>query len=165
MVSSLILLFVVILQLHRHYFAQALNGPEPFTIKHQYAPSVVATYHSACRLVVILELLMKGEPRLCKRVFGFWFNMFSGVVSHGVLLLRIQHLTWVRLLFAYWCPERLMPQCRPWLLKNFKRSGDYLPKSQKKTPEPLVPMCAYLAVACENSYELTLDFQALLERL
>jgi hypothetical protein len=72
----------VILQLHRNYFTQALNGPEPFTIKHKYAPSVVATYHSACRLINILEVMMKAEPRLVKRVFGYWFNIFSGVVSY-----------------------------------------------------------------------------------
>src|ERR1700733_2313550 len=70
----------VILQLHRNYFTQALNGPEPFTIKHKYAPSVVATYRSACHLINILEVMMKAEPRLVKRVFGYWLNMFSGVV-------------------------------------------------------------------------------------
>jgi hypothetical protein len=75
------LLYAVTLQLHRSYFTQALNGPEPFTTKHQYAPSVMATYRSACRLITILDIIMKQEPRLCKRVFGFWFNMFSGVVS------------------------------------------------------------------------------------
>lgn len=72
---------VVILQLHRGYFTQGLSGSEPFTLSHPYAPSVVATYCSACRLLSILETAMKQEPLLCKRVFGFWFNMFSAVVS------------------------------------------------------------------------------------
>jgi hypothetical protein len=70
----------VALQLHRNYFTRALNDPEPYTDKNQYAPSVVATYRSACRLLSILEIMMKIEPRLCKRVFGFWFNVFSAAV-------------------------------------------------------------------------------------
>jgi hypothetical protein len=74
-------LYTVLLQLHRNYFTQALNGPEPFTPKHRYAPSVMATYYSASRLITILEIVMKQEPLLFKRVFGFWFNMFSAVVS------------------------------------------------------------------------------------
>jgi hypothetical protein len=84
------LVHAVILQLHRNYFTQALNDPEPFTTKHQYAPSVVATYQSACRLITILEIIMKSEPRLCKRVFGFWFNMFSGVVGVPYSILSLQ---------------------------------------------------------------------------
>jgi len=81
------LAYLVILQLHRNYFTQALNGPEPFHIKHQFAPSVVATYRSASRLINILDIMMKGEPRLVKRVFGYWFNMFSGVVSYQCFII------------------------------------------------------------------------------
>lgn len=71
----------VILQLHRTRFTQALSGPEKYTDRHPYAPSVVATFTSACRLIEMLTTFMNTAPALCKRVFGFWFNMFSGVVS------------------------------------------------------------------------------------
>jgi len=83
---------ILILQLHRTRFIQALNGPETFTSKHQYAPSVVATVTSACRLIDMLETFLETAPELCKRVFGFWFNMFSGALAIALYVSRAPHV-------------------------------------------------------------------------
>ena len=84
---------IVLLQLHRNYFTQCLNGPEPFSLSHPYAPSVAATYASACCLISGFELVMKHQPLHCKRVFGYWFNVFSAVVCSRYLLRRGRVLT------------------------------------------------------------------------
>jgi hypothetical protein len=70
-----------LLQLHRSYFMEALSGPEPFTLHHKFAPSVMATYRSASRLISTIELLFNQEPHLSTRFVCFWFNSFSAGVS------------------------------------------------------------------------------------
>jgi len=51
----------------------------------------MAIYHSASRLITILEIAMKEEPRLFKRTFTSWFNTFSGVVAVCFLVSRAPH--------------------------------------------------------------------------
>lgn len=49
---------IVLLQLHRAFFTRALSGPEEaFNRKHKYAPSVVAVFLSATRMIANIQEL------------------------------------------------------------------------------------------------------------
>jgi hypothetical protein len=77
-----------LLQLHRRYFTQAMNGPESFDLRHQHSPSVLATYLGASSLIKAVQALFDQEPDLSTRFLHFWFNAFSAAVSHYERLLR-----------------------------------------------------------------------------
>jgi hypothetical protein len=71
----------VLLQLHRNFFTEALSDFDNFTYRHKYAPSVLATYLSASRLVATIGIMLHREPQLSKRFMCIWFNAFSAAVS------------------------------------------------------------------------------------
>lgn len=82
---------IVLLQLHRTFFTRALSGPEEaFNRKHKYAPSVVAVFLSATRMIANIQELYEHEPYLTARILGYWSNAFSAAVSFSFLLLSIQ---------------------------------------------------------------------------
>lgn len=73
---------LVLLQLHRTYFMRALSGPEEaFNKRHRYAPSVVAVWLGAVRMIAAVETLYRREPELAARILGYWSNTFSAVVG------------------------------------------------------------------------------------
>lgn len=75
--------YIVLLQLHRQFFTRALSGPEEaFNRRHKYAPSVVAVFLSATRMIANVEELYLQEPDLTARILGYWSNAFSAAVSH-----------------------------------------------------------------------------------
>lgn len=78
--SNHVLLFAALLHLHRNYFTQALNGSQDFTVKHRYAPSVLAVYSSACNLIWTVDTLFSWEPYLSACYMVFWANCFSAAV-------------------------------------------------------------------------------------
>jgi hypothetical protein len=79
----------VLLQLHRTYFIRALSGPEEaFNKRHRYAPSVVAVWLGAVRMIAAMETLYHREPELSTRIVGFWSNTFSAVVALALLTSR-----------------------------------------------------------------------------
>ena len=69
-----------LLQLHKSYFIQALLSNENFTVKHKYAPSVLAVYSSACNLIWAVRTLYLWEPELSTRFTIIWSNCFSAAV-------------------------------------------------------------------------------------
>lgn len=72
----------VLLQLHRTFFTRALSGPEEaFNRRHKYAPSVVAVFLSASRMIATVQDLYQREPQLTARILGYWSNAFSAAVS------------------------------------------------------------------------------------
>jgi len=72
----------VLLQLHRSFFTRALSGPEEaFNRRHKYAPSVVAVFLSASRMIATVQDLYQREPQLTARILGYWSNAFSAAVS------------------------------------------------------------------------------------
>jgi hypothetical protein len=87
----LIDLVSALLQLHRRYFTEAMSGPEPFDLHHEFAPSVLATYLAASSLISAVETLYDQEPQLSARFLCFWFNAFSGAVSFVTCSLIIHH--------------------------------------------------------------------------
>lgn len=80
---------VALLQLHRIYFRRALldvmkNGgtSEPsFTMEHEFAPSVLATFRSARRIAHTLTTLYRVQPGLTSRYSVLWFHGFCAAVS------------------------------------------------------------------------------------
>lgn len=73
----------VLLQLHRTFFTRALSGPErAFNRRHPFAPSVVAVFLSASRMIATVEALFRREPNLTSRILAFWSNAFSAAVSN-----------------------------------------------------------------------------------
>ncbi|PFH53341.1 hypothetical protein AMATHDRAFT_55245 [Amanita thiersii Skay4041] len=101
----------VLLQLHRTFFIRALSGPEEaFNRRHKYAPSVVAVFLSASRMVATVQDLYEQEPRLTARLLGYWSNVFSAAVALCLLVSRapftclspaaLQELQRARMLFT-----------------------------------------------------------------
>jgi len=72
----------VLLQLHRTFFTRALSGPEEaFNRRHKFAPSVVAVFLSASRMIATVQDLYQREPQLTARILGYWSNAFSAAVN------------------------------------------------------------------------------------
>ncbi|KNZ82068.1 hypothetical protein J132_08251 [Termitomyces sp. J132] len=135
--SSLsIALEAVLLQLHRSFFTRALSGPEEsFNRRHKYAPSVVAVFLSASRMIATVEDLYHREPQLTARILGYWSNAFSAAVALCLLVSRapftclspaaLQELERARMLFKSarsTCPRAL--QVIPILESMVKKAND-----------------------------------------
>jgi hypothetical protein len=76
----------VLLQLHRTFFTRALSGPEEaFNRQHKYAPSIVAVFLSAARMIATMEWLYRQEPELSARILWCWSNTFSAVVRDYII--------------------------------------------------------------------------------
>ncbi|EFI27225.1 hypothetical protein CC1G_15053 [Coprinopsis cinerea okayama7 len=111
----------ILLQLHRTFFTRALSGfDEAFNRKHRYAPSVVAVFLSASRMIASVQDLYRREPHITSRFLGFWSNAFSSAVALCMLICRapftclspaaLQELERARLLFRTakdTCPRAL----------------------------------------------------------
>ncbi|KAG5644901.1 hypothetical protein DXG03_007453 [Asterophora parasitica] len=119
--SLSIALEAVLLQLHRSFFTRALSGPEEsFNRRHKYAPSVVAVFLSASRMIATVQDLYHREPELTARILGYWSNAFSAAVALCLLVSRapftclspaaLQELERARMLFKSardTCPRAL----------------------------------------------------------
>lgn len=68
-----------VLLLHRGFFAQAL-GEEADPMQSKFAPSVLATYRSACYIILALHNVYCQQPSLSCRFGLFWSNGFSASV-------------------------------------------------------------------------------------
>ncbi|KAF8133962.1 hypothetical protein EV363DRAFT_1161363 [Boletus edulis] len=84
---------IVLLQLHRNFFTEAMSDYDAFSYRHKFAPSAVATYLSATRLIATLKSLEEWEPQLSKRFMCFWFNAFSGAVALSLIVSRTPFLS------------------------------------------------------------------------
>ncbi|KAF8895146.1 fungal-specific transcription factor domain-containing protein [Infundibulicybe gibba] len=126
----------VLLQLHRSFFTRALSGPEEaFNRRHKYAPSVVAVFLSASRMIATVQDLYHREPQLTARILGYWSNAFSAAVALCLLVSRapftclspaaLQELERARLLFKSakdTCPRAL--QVIPILETMIEKASD-----------------------------------------
>lgn len=73
--------FVALLNLHRGYFAQALQEMPADLHRHRYLPSVVAVYRSAWRLIHGLAMTWVVIPKFLARVNLAWSHGLSAAVS------------------------------------------------------------------------------------
>jgi hypothetical protein len=80
---------LVLLQLHRTWFTRALSTTEEVANRrHRYAPSVVAVFLSASRMIATVENLYRREPTLSSRIYWLWSNAVSAAVALCVLVSR-----------------------------------------------------------------------------
>ncbi|KII86663.1 hypothetical protein PLICRDRAFT_163895 [Plicaturopsis crispa FD-325 SS-3] len=80
------------LQLHRTFFTRALSSTSTLSRRTQYAPSIIAVYRSAVRLIDIIETLADQEPDMTLRFLSFFANAFSAAVALCLLVSRAPHL-------------------------------------------------------------------------
>lgn len=71
-----------LLYIHRSYFAQAIRQESENPLRHIYAPSVLATYRSACRLISALRSVYVLHPQITGEVWFFWSGIFSACVRY-----------------------------------------------------------------------------------
>ncbi|KAH7923981.1 hypothetical protein BV22DRAFT_1167136 [Leucogyrophana mollusca] len=77
-----------LLYIHRSYFAQAIRGASDNPLAHKYAPSVLATYRSASRLISSLQGLYAIHPIPMGRQWFFWSGIFSACIVLGALVVE-----------------------------------------------------------------------------
>lgn len=112
----------VLLQLHRTFFTRALSGPEEaFNRRHKYAPSVVAVFLSASRMIATVQDLYQREPQLTARILGYWSNAFSAAVALCLLVSRAP--------FTCLSPAALQELERAWTL--FNSAKDTCPRAMQ----------------------------------
>lgn len=77
---------VVLLFLHRAFFAQAMTESHADPSKSPYSQSVIAAYQSACVIVDGTREQFMKKPLLCGRVWRIWSFAFSAAVSTALIL-------------------------------------------------------------------------------
>lgn len=77
-----------LLNLHRCYFAQALQDQPNDLLKHKYAPSVMATYRSAWRLIQCLTKSTKHTTHVLQRHSYSWSQGLSAAIVMCLLVTR-----------------------------------------------------------------------------
>ena len=82
----------VLLNLHRPYFAQALQESPADLHRHRYLPSVVATYRSAWRISRGLAVTWQAAPAILARLLLPWSNALSAAVSCHLINEKIRDL-------------------------------------------------------------------------
>ena len=73
-----------LLNLHRPYFAHALQETPADLHRHRYLPSVVATYRSAWRLSRALAMTWRAVPTILARLLLPWSHALSAAVSYDL---------------------------------------------------------------------------------
>lgn len=86
---------IILLNLHRPYFAQALQESPADLRRHRYLPSVVAAYRSAWRLSRALAMTWMAVPSILARLFLPWSHALSAATIMCILVTRAPttHLT------------------------------------------------------------------------
>ncbi|THH13451.1 hypothetical protein EW146_g6764 [Bondarzewia mesenterica] len=76
-----------LLYIHRSYLAQAIRELPTDPLKHKYSSSVLAAYHSACRLISGLRSCYVAYPRMTGNVWFFWSGVFSACIVLGAIVI------------------------------------------------------------------------------
>ncbi|KDR86029.1 hypothetical protein GALMADRAFT_235239 [Galerina marginata CBS 339.88] len=86
---------IVLLNLHRAYFAQALQEAPAELQRHRYLPSVVAIYRSAWRLIRGLAMTWMVIPKFLSRVNLAWSQGLSAAIVMCLFVTRAptSHMT------------------------------------------------------------------------
>ncbi|OAX39813.1 hypothetical protein K503DRAFT_54027 [Rhizopogon vinicolor AM-OR11-026] len=75
-----------LLYIHRSWFAQAIRESPDNPLQHKYAPSVLAVYRSACRLISGLKGLYRVHPYPTSRTWFFWSSVFAACILLGSIV-------------------------------------------------------------------------------
>ena len=79
---------VILLFLHRSFFAQAMIDDPINPLRSQYAPSFLATYRSAMHVLKSVREEFEIVPALCSRFWMPWTYAFSSAVVFGSIVTR-----------------------------------------------------------------------------
>ncbi|KAF5361068.1 hypothetical protein D9756_004648 [Leucocoprinus leucothites] len=137
----------VLLQLHRSYFIRALSGPEEaFNRRHKYAPSVVAVFLSASRMIATVQELFQLEPEMTARILWYWSNAFSAAIALCLLVSRAP--------FTCLSPATLQELERARLL--FRSARDICPRASQVLPilETMIDKASDIYNRWSNGQEL-----------
>ncbi|KAF9005440.1 hypothetical protein BDQ17DRAFT_1240026 [Cyathus striatus] len=144
---SLIMQKASLSTLHRTFFTRALSGPEEaFNRRHKYAPSVVAVFLSASRMIATVQDLYHREPQLTARILGYWSNAFSAAVALCLLVSRAP--------FTCLSPAALQELERARIL--FRSAKDTCPRAHQVIPilETMIDKANYIYNRWSNGQEL-----------
>ncbi|PFH46879.1 hypothetical protein AMATHDRAFT_68883 [Amanita thiersii Skay4041] len=85
-----------LLYIHRSYFAQAIRQDSENPLRHKFAPSVLATFRSACRLISGLRGLYGLHPQVTSQCWFFWSGIYSSCIVLGALVVESPACTLAR---------------------------------------------------------------------
>ncbi|KAF8180107.1 hypothetical protein BJ912DRAFT_855397 [Pholiota molesta] len=83
---------LMLLFLHRAYFAQAMTEYGDNPLSSPYSQSVTAAYSSACVVLQDTKAQFLKKPFLCARIWRIWTFTFSAAVIVGTIAIRGVHL-------------------------------------------------------------------------
>ncbi|KAG2344031.1 hypothetical protein BDR05DRAFT_1019117 [Suillus weaverae] len=75
-----------LMYIHRSWFVQAVREAPANPLQHKYAPSVLAVYRSACRLISSLNGLYRVHSKPTDRTWFFWSTVFSACIILGAIV-------------------------------------------------------------------------------
>ncbi|KAG1876498.1 hypothetical protein DFJ58DRAFT_178328 [Suillus subalutaceus] len=75
-----------LMYIHRSWFVQAIREAPVNPLEHKYAPSVLAVYRSACRLISSLNGLYRVHSQPTDRTWFFWSAIFSACIVLGAIV-------------------------------------------------------------------------------
>lgn len=118
-----------LLNLHRPYFAQALNELPHDLLRHRYGPSVMAIYRSAWRLIEGLRETHKKAPQVVERLGLPWSQSLSAAVCfHSLHVLNDTDAYMRRLSCVFWSREHRLPRWHPRRCTSWTVSANSLSK-------------------------------------
>ncbi|KAF8448743.1 fungal-specific transcription factor domain-containing protein [Boletus edulis BED1] len=79
---------VILLHIHRSFFAQAIIESPVNPLKSQYAPSFLATYRASSTILRTIRAQYAGWPHLCARFWSTWQYGFSAAIVFGTIVTR-----------------------------------------------------------------------------
>ncbi|TFK31500.1 hypothetical protein BDQ12DRAFT_618804 [Crucibulum laeve] len=83
---------LMLLFLHRAYFAQAMAEHPANPLNSPYGQSVFAAYSSACHVLRDTREQFMKKPLLCSRIWRMWTFSFTAAVIVGTVAIRGLHL-------------------------------------------------------------------------
>ncbi|KAF8553012.1 hypothetical protein OG21DRAFT_1597855 [Imleria badia] len=79
---------VILLHIHRSFFAQAIIESPVNPLKSQYAPSFLATYRASSTILRTIRAQYTSYPHLCARFWSTWQYGFSAAIVFGTIVTR-----------------------------------------------------------------------------
>ncbi|KAG9313263.1 hypothetical protein JVU11DRAFT_6728 [Chiua virens] len=79
---------VILLYLHRSFFAQAIIENPVNPLKSQYAPSFLAAYRASSTILHTIAAQYTIYPQLCARFWSTWTFAFSAAIVFGTIVTR-----------------------------------------------------------------------------
>ncbi|KAH7922072.1 hypothetical protein BV22DRAFT_1037878 [Leucogyrophana mollusca] len=79
---------VILLYIHRSFFAQAIIENPVNPLKSPYAPSFLAAYRASSTILRTIQAQFLTHPNLCTRIWAIWTFAFSAAIVFGTIVTR-----------------------------------------------------------------------------